>query len=83
MTTQAEESRRLFHEIVGYRAVWIMADAAILTDGWMLPDKRPLLVGMAPVASQIDGRLTQVLFVGAVAIVACRALHLAFCQRMV
>src|SRR5687768_564565 len=56
VTSQAKERRRLPHQAVGHRAVRLVADRAVLSHRWMFVRERPLLVGMAPVADEIDRR---------------------------
>lgn len=83
VTSQAKERRRLPHQAVGHRAVWLVADRAILGHRWMFVRERPLLVGMAPVADEIDRRFLEIPFGLPVTVVTVGAEHLAFLDRMV
>ena len=81
---QAEERRRLPQQVVGHGAVRLMADAAVLPDRRVLEGERPLLLRVALVAQQVDGRLLEVVLISVlpVRIVAIGADHLAFLDRV-
>ena len=51
---QAEERGWLAQQVVGHRAVRLVADVAVLFDRRMLVDKRPLFFGVALVADHVD-----------------------------
>ena len=65
-------------------AVGVVTVEAVLTDGSVLPEERPALLGVARVAVLVDRGLQDHLVVGrAVRVVAARALELALAQRHV
>lgn len=47
MTLETEKGLILFEQVIGHRAVCIMADGAVLKNRGMLKNKRALFVGMA------------------------------------
>jgi hypothetical protein len=84
MAAQAEEPDRLPEQVVGHRAVRLMANTTVLRDGRMRVGKRPLLLHVALVAELVDVQ-TLGLQVGVllpVRVVAVRADHLAFLDRV-
>lgn len=83
MAPQTEEGRRLTEQIVRHRPVRIVADRTIFRHGWMLVRERALFIGMALVTHHVDRGLLQVVLRLAMRIVAIRADHLAFLDRMV
>lgn len=83
MAAQTEECRWLLQKVVGHRSMWIMASVAVLADWRMLEGKRPLLLRVAFVANQIDGRLLEIACFLTVRIVAIGANHLSFLDGMV
>ena len=60
MAPQAEERGRLPQQVVGHGAVRLMANAAVLADRRVFEGKRALLLRVALVAHQVDGRLLEV-----------------------
>lgn len=83
VATQAKESHRLAEQVVGHRAVRIVADCAILGHRRVLVRERALFVSMALIADHVDRRLLEIVFGLAVWVMAGRARHLAFLDRMV
>ena len=82
VTAQAQESRWLMQQIVGNRSMRLMANRAILGHRRMFVGKRPLFFRMAAVTDHVDRRLLQIALCLAMRIVAIRAKHLAFLDRM-
>ena len=83
VTAQAQERRWLMQQIVGNRSMRLMANRAILGHRRMFVGKRPLFFRMAAVTDHVDRRLLQIALCLAMRIVAIRAKHLAFLDRMV
>ena len=82
VTAQAQESRWLMQQIVGNRPMRLMANRTILGNRRMFVGKRPLFFRMAAVTDHVDRRLLQIALCLAMRIVAIRAKHLAFLDRM-
>ena len=78
---QAEERRRLPQQVVGHRAVRLVADRAVLGHRRVRVGERSLLLRMALVAEQVDRLRLQVPLQLPVRIVAIGADHLAFLDR--
>ena len=61
VAAQAEERGRLPQQVVGHGSVRLMANAAVLANRRVFKGKRALLLRVALVAQQVDGRLLEVL----------------------
>ena len=82
MTSQAEEGRRLVEQVVGYRSMRIVTDRTILGHRRMLVSERALLFSMAAITHHVDCRFLQIVFSLPMCIMAVRAPHLSFLDRM-
>ena len=83
MAPQAEERHRLLQQVIGHRAMRLMTVRAAFRRGRMLVHERPLLFCVALVAKLVYRIFFEVSFGLAVRVVAIRANHLAFSDRMV
>lgn len=82
MTTQAQESGWLPEQIVGHSAVRLVADRAVFSHRRMFVRKWPLLLSVTLVTNQVHCRFFEIVFGLPVRIVAIRAHHLAFFDRV-
>lgn len=83
MAAHAEVRLILFQQIMGNRAVRIMADTTIIADRRMFEDKGALELGVAIVAEIIYRAMDREFLVRCMRIMAAGALHFSLPQRMV
>ena len=83
VTAQAQKRRRLVQQVVGHRAVRIVAVGTVLSGRRMFPDERAFLFRMTLVAQVVQGIGLQIPSALAMAIVTVRADHFALPDRMV
>ena len=79
---QAQQGFALAQQVICDRAVWFMADRAVLDNRRMFIDKRALILRMAGKTDLIDLRLVEAGVLSAMHVVAACTAHFFLCNRM-
>ena len=82
VASQAQKGRRLVKQVIGYRAMWLVTDGAILRHWCVFVSKGPLFFCVTFVANHVQRRLLEIPLSLPMRIMAIRASNFSFFDRM-